>query len=322
MRSRMLLAGAVVLAFVAGCSGGDAEPGVDGNAADTASLNAAAAAYAQLNDVLYRLYDKCMAGKGFTVHPRYAPMDPAVYAVKEAPLDRPENLDDARAYGYHISAQPPVESTGDDARPDPFDELPADARRRYAEGLTGPGAANRSENPMPGEKEREVFVMPDGNKQFVYKKGCQPETDRAVLGDVRRYVELRYAATSGLDRAVWDASANGPEVASARGEWISCMSGKGYPGMTDTVDAARKAEAYYRNVSQSNQDAVRQARDKETAQAVAHAECADESGINEKLTVAWNRELAAYLAAHEADLVAWQDFSRTALAKAQNMLGS
>lgn len=322
MGRRLLLTGAVVFALTAGCSSGDAEPGTDGAAADTASLNAAASAYAQLNDVLYRLYDKCMTGKGFTVHPRYAPMDPAVYAVKEVPPDRPENLDDARKYGYRISVNPPTEATGDDDAPDPFDQLPADVRRGYAEGLTGPGAANRSENPMPGEKEREVFVMPDGNKQFVYKKGCQPETDRAVLGDVRRYVELRYFATSGLDRAVWDASANGPEVTAARGEWISCMSGKGYPGMTDTVDAARKAEAYYQNVSQSNPDAVRLARDKETAQAVAHAECADETGINDKLAVAWNRELAAYLAAHEADLLAWQDFCGTALTRAQNMLGS
>ena len=320
MGRRLLLVGAVTVALAAGCTTGSADPVAGAGAADKAALNASASAYARLTDVLNRLYDKCMAGKGFTLHPRHAPADPAVYATKEPPLDRPENLDDARKYGYHISATPEVAPKADAVGTDPFDEQSEEARREYGVGLTGPGTPNRGERVLPGEKEREVFVMPDGNKQFIYKQGCQPETDRAVLGDVKRYVTVRYAATSGLDRAVWNASANGPEVRAARAEWISCMDGKGFPGMTDTVDATRKAEGYYRNVNQANQDAVRQALAKETAQAVAHAECADQTGINEKLTTAWQRELSAYLATHEADLVAWQELSENALTRAQNML--
>lgn len=319
MGRRLLLVGAVTVALVAGCTTGEATTSAP-SSENSAALNAAADAYARLGDVLNRLYDKCMAGKGFTVHPRHEPVDPAVYAAKEAPLDRPESLAQARKYGYGINTPLPSEAEKKAAQPDPFDGLSEQDRLAYDEALTGPGKANRSERSVPGEKEREVWVMPDGNKQFIYKKGCQPETDRAVYGDVKRYVGLRYAATSGLDRAVWNAAATEPAVSAASAEWISCMAGKGYPGVTDSVDAARKADAYYRNVNQANPDAMRQAQDKETTQAVAHAECADQTGINSKLATAWNSALSKYLAEHEADLLAWQDSSETALARAQNML--
>ena len=322
MKRRLLLACAVMVVLASGCTTGEADPATtsESGAAGKAALNSAANAYARLTDVLNRLYDKCMAGKGFTVHPRHEPADPAVYSAKEAPLDRPESLGQAREYGYGIATPLPSKSDDDAGQPDPFDELPAAVQRDYDQGLTGPGAPNRGEKSLPGEKEREVFAMPDGNKQFIYKEGCQPETDRAVYGDVKRYVALRYAATGGLDRAVWNAASVDPAASTARAEWISCMAGKGYPGVTDSVDAARKADAYYRNVNQANPDAVRQAQDKETTQAVAHAECADQTGVNEKLTAAWHTALSKYLAEHEADLLAWQDSSETALAKAQNML--
>jgi hypothetical protein len=310
--------GAVTVALAAGCSTGEAEPRAGGGA-DKTALNAAAGTYAQLSDALNRLYDKCMAGKGFTVHPRHDPVDPAIYTLKEPPPDRPENLDYARKYGYGMVTAPQTEPKTAE-QPDPFDELPEQARQDYDQALTGPGKANRGGRSVPGGKERDVWVMPDGQMQFIYKKGCQPETDRAVYGDVKRYVGLRYAATSGLDRAVWNAAATEPAVSAASAEWISCMAGKGYPGMTDTVDAARKADVYYRNVNQANPDAMRQAQDKETTQAVAHAECADQTGINDKLTAAWHSALSKYLGEHEADLLAWQDFSEKALARAQNML--
>ena len=318
MKRRLLLAGAVTVALAAGCSTGEAEPGA-GGPADKTALNAAADTYAQLSDALNRLYDKCMAGKGFTVHPRHEPMDPAIYTAKEVPPDRPENLDYARKYGYGMTTAPSVERKPAE-QPDPFDELPEKIRQDYDQALTGPGQPNRGEQSVPGGKEREVWVMPDGQMQFIYKKGCQPETDRAVLGDVKRYVGLRYAATSGLDRAVWNAANATPEVSTARAEWISCMAGKGYPGVTDTVDAARKADVYYKNVNQANADAMRQAQDKETTQAVAHAECADQTDLNSKLTTAWHSALSKYLGEHEADLLAWQDFSEKALSRAQSML--
>jgi hypothetical protein len=319
MGRRLLLVGAVTVALVAGCATGEATTSAP-SAGDGAALNAAADSYARLADVLNRLYDKCMAGKGFTVHPRHEPVDPAIYSAKEAPLDRPENLDQARKYGYGIGTALPAKGEDKAAPPDPFDELPAQVKQDYDQALTGPGKANRSERSVPGEKEREVWVMPDGNKQFIYKKGCQPETDRAVYGDVKRYVALRYAATSGLDRAVWTAASTEPAASAARAEWISCMAAKGYPGVTDSVDAARRADVYYRNVSRANPDAMRQAQDKETTQAVAHAECADQTDVNEKLTAAWHGALSKYLAEHEADLLAWQDFSEKALSRAQNML--
>ncbi|HEX6360725.1 hypothetical protein [Actinophytocola sp.] len=314
----------VVLALVAGCTpvAADDPASTPANDESRASLNAAAGVYVRLVDVLNRLYDKCMAGKGFTVHPRHEPVDPASFTAKEPPLDRPENLDDARKYGYRISAAPEVAPTEKVVEPDPFDAQPEEVRRQYAEGLTGPGNPNRGERTRPGDKERDVFVMPDGNKQFVYKQGCQPETDRAVLGDVKRFVELRYAATSGLDHAVHNAAAADPGASAARAAWISCMSGRGYPGVTDSVDAARKAESYYENVDQANADAVRQARDSEIEQAVAHAQCAEQTRVNEALQAAWNRELATYLATHEADLVAWQEFSEASLTRAQQMLAS
>jgi hypothetical protein len=319
MGRRLLLVGAVTVALATGCSTGEATTSTP-SAENSAALNAAADSYARLADVLNRLYDKCMTGKGFTVHPRHVPVDPAVYSAKEAPLDRPENLDQARKYGYGIVRVLPGKAEEKAEPPDPFDALPQQVQQAYDQALTGPGKANRSERSVPGEKEREVWVLPDGQKQFIYRKGCQPETDRAVYGDVKRYVALRYAATSGLDRAVWNAANATPEVSAARTEWISCMAGKGYPGVTDSVDAARKADVYYRNVSRANPDAMRQAQDKETTQAVAHAECADQTDVNEKLTAAWHSALSTYLAEHEADLLAWQDFSEKALSRAQNML--
>lgn len=316
MGRRILSAGVVVLALAAGCSTGAADTGP----ADKTELKAAAKTYAQLTDVLNQLYDKCMAGKGFTVHPRHRPADPAAYTDKEPPPDRPENLAQAQKYGYGIETPLPSKSDAEAVQPDPFDEQPEAVQRDYSAALTGPGTLNRNEQRIPGEKEREFFVMPDGNKQFIYKKGCQPETDRAVYGDVKHYVKLRYVATSGLDRAVYTAAATDPDVNEARGAWISCMAGKGYPGMTDTVDAARKADGYYRNIDRSSQEAVLRAQDKEIAQAVAHAECADQTDFNEKLATAWNRALSDYLADHEADLVGWREASETTLTKARNML--
>jgi hypothetical protein len=316
MGRRLLSAGAVVLALAAGCSTSNADPGP----ADLAALNAGAQKYAQLTDALNQLYDKCMAGKGFTVHPRHEPTDPTTFVITKPPVDRPENLGQARKYGYGINTPLPSESDDAAVRPDPFDTQPEEVRQAYSAGLTGPGNLNRNERRVSGEKERAFFVMPDGNKQAVFTKGCQPETDRAVFGDVEHAVELRYTATSGLDRAVYTAAATDPDVNEARGAWISCMAGKGYPGMTDTVDAARKADGYYRNIDPSSQEAVLRAQDKEIAQAVAHAECADQTEFTEKLATAWNRALSDYLAGHEADLVAWRESSETALTKARNML--
>lgn len=315
MGRRLLSAGAAVLALAAGCSTGNADPGPP----DLAALNAGAEKYAQLTDVLNQLYDKCMAGKGFTVHPRHEPTDPATVVTTKPPADRPENLDQARKYGYGIETPLPSESDAA-VQPDPFDAQPEEALQAYSAGLTGPGSLNRNERRVSGEKEREFFVMPDGNKQAVFTKGCQPETDRAVFGDVKHAVVLRYTATSGLSRAAYQAAATQPDVNEARAAWISCMAGKGYPGMTDTVDAPRKADGYYRNIDRSSQEAVQRAQDKEIAQAVAHAECADETDFNEKLATAWNRALSDYLAEHEADLVAWREASETTLVKARDML--
>jgi hypothetical protein len=243
--------------------------------------------------------------------------------VKEPPVARPESVDDARQYGYRIAEGPPAAGPTDkNFNGDPFNDQPEDVQKRYNEALTGPGNPTRSERVLPGDKERDIYVMPDGSKKFVYKQGCQPDMDRAVLGDVKRYIELRYAGSSGLDKAVYQAAQNDPEVAAARSAWAACMSGKGYPGMPDPVEAAKKAEYFYQNVDQRNPDAMRQAKDKEVAQAVAHAECAAQTKVEEQLQAAWRKDYASYLTAHEADLVAWQEFAKGALTKAQQLLAA
>src|SRR5512139_4052212 len=134
-------------AAVAACSAGDARGGATGQEASGSgaqpvthgALNAAAEVDAQLYDARNRLYDKCMSGKGFTVHPSHQPVDPAQYTINEPPAPVPENEADARRFGYRISEAPQGEPAEKVVRHDPFDDLPPQVRRQYDEALTGPG---------------------------------------------------------------------------------------------------------------------------------------------------------------------------------------
>jgi hypothetical protein len=62
-------------------------------------------------------------------------------------------------------------------------------------------------------------------------------------------------------------------------------------------------------------------REYEIEMAVDFAECGDETGFREAAATAWEELLAERYQALEQDLYAWQDEMRTALDRAQDVLG-
>jgi hypothetical protein len=320
-----------LLATAAACAGGEstgaapgsAEPGIPASGSDAygralAALNSAAGIAADLTNTQTRLRERCMARKGFTVHPLTGRAEPRTI-VPPAPLVA--SVETARRQGYGLSGAPEGSGPAEKAvTADPFGQLPRTEQDRYYEAMSGPRLPAAT---IPGQdgtihlktKEEDEFPLPDGTKAYRPRLGCEAEVSNAVLADFPRYAWLERVALYGLQHEVFKTAMDAPEPRAARGAWETCMAGKGYPGMTEAETARKKAETFYAaGVSESS------ARDQEVALAVAHAGCDAETGFETAKLTAWQREYVTYLEGHETDLVAWHEYVKEALARAQRML--
>jgi hypothetical protein len=321
---------APLLVIAAACSGtagdspgaapGSAEPGIPRSGSDKygralAALNSAAEIAADLTNTQTRLRERCMTKKGFTVHPLTGQEEPRTI-VPPAPLV--ESVDAARKQGYGLS-NPPTQP-GKTGTADPFSQLPQAEQDRYREAMSGPRLATAG---IPGPngsihlktKDEDEFPLPDGTKAYRARQGCEGEVSRAVLLDFPRYAWLERVALYGLQDEVYKNAMNAPEPKTARAAWENCMAGKGYPGMTESETAHKKAESFYATGLPESS-----AHDQEIALAVAHATCDQETGFETKKLQSWQREYVRYLEAHETDLVAWHEYVKEALGRAQRML--
>ena len=286
----------------------------DGGEPADAVLSSAAQLEAELNNTQTRLRELCMTRKGFTVHPLTGRAKPRMITPPQPLL---ASVEVAREQGYQPTSPP------DQAPPpaDPFSRLPQAEQDRYHEAMSGPRVETTA---VPGAngtvhmktKDEDEFVLPDGTRVYRPRQGCEGEVSRAVLVDFPRYAWLERVALYGLQDEVHRNAMNAPEPRTARAEWESCMAGKGYPGMTESETARRKAKSFYLSGTPAT------ARNQEIELAVAHATCDSETGFEATKLEAWQREYVRYVETHETDLVAWHEYVRDALARAQRMLSA
>lgn len=285
----------------------------DGGEPPDAVLSSAARLDAELSNTQTRLRELCMTRKGFTVHPLTGQAEPRMITPPQPLL---ASVEVAREQGY----QPPSPPDEAPLAADPFNQLPQAEQDRYHEAMSGPQEETTA---VPGAngaihmktRDEDEFVLPDGTKVYRARQGCEGEVSRAVLVDFPRYAWLERVALYGLQDEVHRNAMNAPEPRMTRAEWESCMAGKGYPGMTESETARRKAKSYYASGMPEAK-----ARSQEIELAVAHATCDSETGFEATKLEAWQREYVRYLEAHETDLVAWHEYVRDALTRAQRML--
>ncbi len=272
---------------------GSAEQGIPRSGSDKygralAALNSAARVAADLTNTQTRLRERCVTKKGFTVHPLTGQAEP-ITITPPAPLV--ESHDAARKHGYGLSNPPNQGSPPDKtATADPFSKLPQAEQDRYREAMSGPRSQAAG---IPGPngsihlktKDEDEFPLPDGTKAYRARQGCEGEVSRAVLLDFPRYAWLERVAVYSLQDEVYKNAMNAPEPKTARAAWESCMAGKGYPGMTESETARKKADAIYASGLPEPQ-----ARGQEVALAVAHATCDQETGFETKKLQSWQRE--------------------------------
>lgn len=342
-RSRPRFLGRVAaLAATAGllsaCGGDPAEPEAETEVAGYSDELGTALAEAfevelEVQEVVNRLLIDCMAEAGFEVHPFYLSAPPqswetefnAYPTVGSAPpgvRDLPVTVEVATEVGLDLGV-----NYGPDK---PFDNNvgPNDHLDVYWSEMTKQ-YRTEYEIALYGQTDEERY-SPDASDEPL--PGCEStvyESVGFVKEDVARPVVLD-GMSIGSDAYETE------EVLMAWDDWTVCVADRGHAEIeyrNGSLDLWNYAALFYDNMSGAvNPDGQTfdapvgapwpydEALEKEIAFAVDVAECADEGRLRDIAQTSWDEVMRSFAVDHEADIFAWHDVLKDALAGAQAVL--
>jgi hypothetical protein len=250
-------------------------------------LASAFGTYTKLVAVEGRLVEKCMDRKGFGFHPK-------------TEMHASPALDLTLVSNVPVSTDPA----------DPFRNLSADYRRRYAEAKWGQSG---SEAGRPDEDGREAA------------KGCVGGVFLSLYQEPYSHAVSPYPI---IYAAVMDGFAADQRLRATQAKWSSCMQKSALPKFADSQAARGYALYYHYPVGDKPGVPVPtggplpfvQAREKEIKIAVADAECADRTGLRDVQTQVWGGHLSKAVRDNEVAIFASRDEQNGLLAKAQKLL--
>lgn len=182
----------------------------------------------------------------------------------------------------------------------------------------------------------EKIVLPDGTKRQYPTQGCAAEVNAKIFADgMGDYLETEYYALDKFSMVIWQELSETAEMQALDASWADCMAGRGFDGLAKPDDAYQKASELYwgkptetddgmkiveSQPEQKSDEELDKAREKEISLAVAHAECAAETGYDEARTQMLKGALDTYLVDQEARLFHWYEYVKASLSTAQDLL--
>lgn len=287
----------------------------------------------RFHDAKNRLTVDCMTEAGFDVHPldlttEYAQnLDeqskaflgsdapglwelPSVDEAKERGLDVGRYNDPDFDWDGYEKEQADDEST---AQTDPFYEMDDEYREGYERARYGDEFYDFMYNPESGSESDDVPV----------EAGCAGQVVEAVT------------QTAGVDEEglVWPAALedweaqialyNTETLATAQGEWATCVEDRGHPRFEFTdgsINVWEYVNSFYEDMVDTDTGEDRmyeppagapwefdEAYEKEVELAVDFAECADETGLRETMQSEWDNAMETIAVENREDIFAWHD---------------
>jgi hypothetical protein len=307
---RFVLVGVIVAGAGAlvSCSGATAGPSSSPDSAAVTRASAALAAARQHADEVERaqrrLVESCLRGQGFSV----LPPTPTPVAGKAGDI-RPEALTPGEAaahgYGFDPALNAGQKLGGSATESTAWSNVSDDYKRRLTLAQFGP------------DSKRVKYNTEDGGVLDMPGAGCSGTVQARLFGDLATYLKVSWIATNGISHARGDLDRD-DAVRAAMPKWASCVDAKGHRGLSSPAAARDAAIKLYEEAHTA--DEIVRARQQERALAVADATCVSSVGLGQALQRAEERSAAAYLAGHEADLVAYREVMDLASKRAQTLL--
>jgi hypothetical protein len=302
-RRRSLCIAAVVLLGLGGC-GEESTPDAEAAAVRAQmAWDSAQQQYEEVKEIELRLVRRCLTKQGFDIFPEIGPSAPKPEINQQSASTDPAEA--ARiGYGYDPRRKAEQEVTGSSA----YAETPESYKAKLTLAEFGPDA------------ERVEYTASDGTTIGVPRAGCLGKIRTSLYGDLKEYLRLSFTA----DNLVRNEGSNDidkdPKVQSLVGPWRECVEKAGYPGIQYPGDMRDKARELYKDLAPEDEKALDVAAASEIKIATAEATCTQSVGLSEAVAAAKAEGSVKSLAKYEADMVAWNDLSRKALVKAQEML--
>lgn len=252
------------------------------------------------------LISRCMAAAGF----EYTPIEQLPARWRQ--LTQPLSVQAAEESGY-ASLTAPLTSPDAEANEKYMAALSKADRQRYATTLNGD----------PGHTAK--ITSPAGTVA-IPTSGCVRQADRDLFGNAVKWAQASTFVTDVGNYPEYR-PADDTTLKHATQEWSSCMADRGYRFATpDDAMQLALSEATPFNRLDANGNEVPQETagahpDKARDIAVADATCRAQTGWDDANRVAAQRALAAVFAAHESDVLAYNEMAAVGVAKARAVLG-